>query len=340
MAPLRRQAVAGLDRLYGVVEVTPVNEFTFSADAGTDLGALVRGPDGAPYVLDSKTSSVYRIGLAGRKAVVIFRDGSKTKAGTEAAPRFLATGGPDLLILDVKNVLWRWRPADDTGKGTITKVKVQGSAEWGNDLVAIGTFLRDPTHGYYNFYVVDPSAQEILAYAPAADGNGFPALPSKRLTAPRPVDGVTSIYIDGDIWIADHGAILRVSGGTTDGWGAGGLPDGRLRPAPVVSAITSGSDRRTGRIYGYDRANGRLIAWLKSTGDYSEQYRITAGGADWADVRGWYVEPGIADAPDTVVWITATGLQRAVLAPIVAVPDASGSPAPSATGSTLPSKVP
>ena len=333
IAPLRARAVAGLDRLYGVVEVTAIDEFTFPTDAKPSLTAVVRGPDGAPYVLDATSATVYRINLADRTAVAIFRDGDKTKAGTEAAPRFLAAGGPDLLILDIKNILWRWRPADATGKGTTTKVNVQGSAEWGTDLLAIGTFLRDSTRGLYNFYVVDPSAQEILAYAPAADGNGFPAAPSKRLTTPRPVNGITSLYIDGDIWISENGAILRVAGGTTDGWQAGALPDGVLRPAPVYSVVMSGSDRRVGRLYGYDQPNARIVGFFKGTGDYVEQYRLAGGAPGWQDARGWYVETGIADAPDAVVWITATGLERAVLAPLAVGPAASGSPSPSAAPS-------
>ena len=59
--PLRTQAVAGLDRLYGMIDVTATDVFTFAADAGVDLTGLVRGPDGAPYVLDPATASVYRV---------------------------------------------------------------------------------------------------------------------------------------------------------------------------------------------------------------------------------------------------------------------------------------
>jgi hypothetical protein len=337
---LRARARAGLDRLYGMIDVTPINDFTFPADAKVNLTALVRGPDGVPYVLDSTTATVYRINVAEHKAVAIFRDGTKTRVGTEAAPRLLVTGGPDLVILDVKNVLWRWRPADTTGKGTASKIAVKGSAEWGNDLLAIGTFVRDAKAGLYNLYTIDPSAQEILAYAPAADGSGFPAAPSKRLTTPRPVDGITSLYIDGDIWIADSGRILRVNGGTTEGWAAAALPDGDLRTAPSFVAVMSASDRRAGRIYGYDPGNARLVAFLKATGDYVEEYRIMGGGADWEDVRGWYVEPGIADAPDSVVWITATGVGRALLAPLTVAPDASGTPGPAGSGSVVPSTAP
>ena len=337
---LRARARAGLDRLYGMIDVTPIDDFTFPVDAKVNLTALVRGPDGVPYALDATTATVYRINITDHKAVAIFRAGMKTKAGTEAAPRLLVTGGPDLVILDAKNVLWRWRPADKTGKGTATKIIVKGSAEWGNDISAIGTFVRDANRGLYNFYTIDPSAQEILAYAPAADGSGFPAAPSKRLTTPRPVDGITSLYIDGDIWIADGGQILRLNGGTTEGWATAPLPDAALRPAPVFVAVMSASDRRAGRLYGYDPANARVVSFLKATGDYVEEYRIAGGGTDWGDVRGWYVEPGIADAPDSIVWITATGVERALLAPLTVAPDASGSASPAPAGSALPSATP
>jgi hypothetical protein len=324
--PLRLEAVAGLDRLYGMVDVRPIAMFTFAADSGVDLAGLVRGPDGAPYVLDPKTATVYRINLALGTAVAIFRNGTKAAGTTEAAPVRLTVGGPDLLILDANNVLWRWRPADDTGRGTATKVTVTGSAEWGDDIRAIGTYIRDVDAGLYNFYVVDPSEQEIMAYAPSGDGSGFPAAPSKRLTTPRPVDGVTCLFIDGDIWIADGGEILRVVGGTTEGWSAAPPPDAILRDAPSYTVVTSGSERRSGRIFGYDPANRRVVAFFKATGEFVEQYRLARGAKGWADVRGWYVEPGIADAPDTLVWITSTSLQRAVLEPLTSEPGASGSP--------------
>ncbi|HEX5589858.1 MAG TPA: hypothetical protein VFX65_06175 [Candidatus Limnocylindrales bacterium] len=336
--PLRLEAVAGLDRLYGVVDVTPLDVFAFAADSGVNLTGLVRGPDGAPYVLDAATASVYRVNLTDMTAVLIYRDGTRAAGTTEAAPLLMTVGGPDLLILDVKNALWRWRPADATGRGTTTKVPVIGSAEWGDDIRAIGTFLRDASAGLYNFYTVDPSEQEIFAYTPAADGSGFPAPPTKRLTTPRPVDGVTSLHIDGDIWICDRGEILRVVGGTSEGWSSEALPDGLLREAPEFTVVMSSSERRTGRVYGYDPSNERVVAFFKSSGEYVEQYRLAGDAEDWADARGWYVEPGIADAPDVVVWITAQAIRRAVLEPVTSEPGATASPAAGspAAGSPIP----
>jgi hypothetical protein len=69
---------------------------------------MVRGPDGVPYVIDRSTKAVYRWSPKTRTATLVVKNGQKTKAGTVATPRYLAAGGQDLLILDSKNVLWRW----------------------------------------------------------------------------------------------------------------------------------------------------------------------------------------------------------------------------------------
>ena len=60
--PIRADVVAGLDRLYGVVDVESSTMFNFKPAEGKpafDIKALVRGPDGAPYVIDNTTSTVY-----------------------------------------------------------------------------------------------------------------------------------------------------------------------------------------------------------------------------------------------------------------------------------------
>ena len=52
------------------------------------------------------------------------RQGRRAWSGRQdrRAALFITPGRPDLLILDAKNVLWRWRPSDATGRGTIVKV--------------------------------------------------------------------------------------------------------------------------------------------------------------------------------------------------------------------------
>ncbi|HLO36591.1 MAG TPA: hypothetical protein VK194_10930, partial [Candidatus Deferrimicrobium sp.] len=294
---------------------------------------LVRGPDGAPYVIDDSTKTVYRIDLKTGAATVVVKNGTKNKGGTVAVPRYLAVGGQDLLILDSKNTLWRWRPADANGKGTLTKVVLEGSASLGDDVVGINTFLRPGTRGLYNLYIVDPSEQQIRAYPPAADGSGFPAKPTPWLATARDVSNMTSTYVDGDIYVADGGQMLRFVGGKSEGWDAKDPKDTSLRPAPVYSLLASGTARREGEIYGFDKPNGRIISLSKVDGTYKAQYRLAEGKTDWTDLRGMYVIPGADGQPATLVWMSHDGVNQATL---VAVPDSAPSASPGASQSVAP----
>jgi hypothetical protein len=333
--PLREQTVAGLDRLYGVVPVASSTLFTFEPAEGgdpIDLRSIVRGPDGAPYVLDASTKTVYRIDLKNRKATVVLRAGQKAAGATAATPVLLAVGGRDLLILDTKNVLWRWRHANDEGKGTLTRIKVNGATSWGDDIPALGTYLRVADQGLYNLYVIDPSEQQILAYSPAADGSGFPAKATGRLATARNIDGMTSMYIDGDIFVTDAGKLLRFVSGKSEGWEAKAPGDVLLRPAPHYSMVVAGTERRVGALYAYDRPNARIVSVDKLNGSYLAQYRLAGGVDGWDDLRGMYVVPGIDEIPTTIVWISAGAVHEATLEAVPDVPPPSPTPEPTDPG--------
>jgi len=338
--PIRAQVVSQIDRLYKMIDVVDTSIFTFPNTTPVDLKSIVQGPDGAPYVLDGATQSVYRIDLAHNKATAIFRKGIKAAGTTEDAPKLLSTGGRDIVIVDAKNFVWKWRPANSTGKGTLIRVRVSGSAEWGNDILAIGTFIRNADSNLYNLYVIDPSAQAIWAYPPAADGSGaYPAAPSNRLATGRDVSDITAMYIDGDIWLAEAGNILRLVNGKSEGWTATLPGDDIVRPAPAYRLVTSGAPRRAGTIYGFDPANMRVIALTKVAGGFIQQYRIGAGSKAWTDLRAWYVEPGVSDAPDAIVWIDGTTIHRTILeaaTSVLASPGPSGSNLPAGSGGASP----
>jgi hypothetical protein len=338
--PLRRQTVAGLDRLYGVITVSSEPAFTFvPAEGGepVELRAMTRGPDGAPYVIDRTTRSVYRVDLSAKRATVVARVGMKQGGATFSNARYLGVGGPDLLILDAKNVLWRWRPADSEGNGTLTRVRVQGSTSWGDDIKGFNTFLRDASRGLYNLYVIDPSEQQIRAYSPAADGSGFPAAPTAWLATARDVTGMSSTYVDGDFFSVDGGAIRRFVSGKDDGWDAAAPTDTLLRPAPTYVLVTGAGERRVGNIYVFDRPNARVIALDKTDGSYRAQYRLAGGAQDWSDLRAMYIVPGIEEAPPTLYWLSLNAVHAAVLE---AVPDVAPRATPAASPSAEASAAP
>lgn len=327
--PLRQRAVDGLDRLYRMVDVAPRVAFTFEkAEQRADLTALVQGPDGAPYVLDRTTGSVYRIDLKAKKAVAVVRVGLAAAGTKVGEPRFVAVGGPDVLVLDAKNVLWRWRPADRKGRGTLTRVKVNGATSWGADIRGLATFIQNPEQGLYRLYVVDPSEKQVLRYSPAADGSGFPAAPSGYLATAQAVDAVTALYIDSDVYLADGGTIERFVSGRAGDWRPGDPGDQILRSSPQYLLIASGSAAREGLLYGYDRANERVIALDKASGAVREQYRLAGGAPDWADVRGLVVVGGAEGEPPTLWWVDRERLMTAVLAPAAERSGASPSASP------------
>jgi hypothetical protein len=337
IAPLKAQTVAGLDRLYSVVDVASTVLHTIKPVTGappTDLGAIVHGPDGVPYVLDRATKSVYRYSLKTKNATLVVKNGTKNRAGTVANPRYLAVGGQDLLILDSKNVLWRWRPADDTGKGTLTKVTLEGAPSLGDDIMGFNAWVR-PGTSLYNLYVVDPSEQQIKAYSPAADGSGFPAKPTPWLATAQDVSKMTSTFVDGDLFAANAGQLLRFFSGKDDGWDAKAPKDTTLRMPPSYSIVAGGPARREGDIFGFDLPNRRILAIGKADGAYHAQYRQAGGLQDWADLRGMYVVLGAEGQPSTLFWISSDGINQAILSPV-----SSGNPNPSASPSSNPSASP
>jgi hypothetical protein len=341
ITPLRATVRDGLDRLYGVVTVRSNDVFQFPADKPVKLTTLVHGADdGAPYVLDTANKTVWRIDLAKKTASAIAKAGQRASGTRVADPKLLVTGGPDVLILDSKNNLWRWRPADKKGKGTLVKIRIPDASSWGNDINVMSTFVANFDAAFYKLYLVDPSEQNIMVLSPANDGSGYPLKPTDRLPTDRPVDGITDLLIDGDIYVAENGAVGRVIPATS--WKADAPEDAQLRPDPDYTMIAApdradgGSTKGIGNLYAFDRTNHRIVAFAKSNGNYVEQYQLEGDDTAWAGLRDFVVLPGAdADAPKTVWWLSDTGLHTAVLEQAEG-PVATPTPRPEATAKPTP----
>ena len=341
ITPLRTTIVAGLDELYHAVDIDTAAVFTFPTDqAPASLAGIVRGSDGAPYVLDNGTHTVWRIDLAKKTATAILRSGDKVNGVKISDPKFITTGGPDVLVLDTANILWRWRPSNSSGKGTLVRIPVTGATSWGNDIRAISTFVANFDAAFYKLYVVDPSAQNILVLSPNSDGSGYSSKPAPRLPTDRPVDGMTDLLIDGDIYVAENGLVERVIPATS--WTAATPGDELLRATSNYRWISSPTNpdgtpsRRTGYIYAFDTINHRIVAFNKSDGSFHEQYRLAAGGNAWNDLQGMVVLPGPdTNTPPTLWWISGTQLNATTLEPASSTgPSSSASPGPSGSGAS------
>jgi hypothetical protein len=54
---------------------------------------------------------------------------------------------------------------------------------------------------------------------------------------------MTSTYVDGDMFVADGGALVRYVTGKSDGWDPKAPKDTVLRPAPFYSIVAGGTAR-------------------------------------------------------------------------------------------------
>ena len=337
---LRDQVSAGLDQLYRVVSVHSNTVFTFPADTPVALESLVRGSDGAPYVLDTAGKTVWRIDLARDTAKPVAVAGERASGARIADPKLLATGGPDVLVLDAKNGLWRWRPVDTKGSGTLVNIRIPDSTSWGDDVTQLATFVANFDAAFYKLYIVDPSAQNILVASPANDGSGYPLKPIDRLPTDRPVDGITDLMLDGDIFVAENGAVARLI--PASGWSPQEPRDAQLRPNPRYTIIASpdlpsgDSSKRVGLLYAFDVTNRRIVAFSKGNGDFVEQYLLADADGAWAGLKDMVVLPGAdEDSPATAWWISGNALHTAILVAAEG-PSATPSPTPTATAAPTP----
>jgi len=295
-------------------------------------------------VLDRTTKTVYRVDLRAKRATAVVRTGASASGTKVADPKLLAAGGPDVLVLDAKNVLWRWRPADAKGKGTLARIRIAESSTWGADVLGVGTYVRNTEDGLYNLYVLDPSEQQILRYSPAQDGSGYPGVGSGYLTTPQDVSRVSSMYIDGEVYLADGGIVERFVSGRGGDWGPDEPPDALLRPLPTYRLVASPGTRGEGTLYGYDPGSDRILAFDKASGKYQTQFRIAEGGPDWTDVRGFFVVNRANGQAPVVYWIDEKRIGAATLQDISTLPTPSpapsGSPNASPAGSAKPTAKP
>jgi hypothetical protein len=355
LADLQAQVVAGLNRYFHVTMLEPTVVASFSTD---DLEGLELGPDGAAYVIDATPSvaAVYWVNLqTGTKIREMYSGQDEGNAGIVGNPRVLATGGPDVLILDEFNSVWRWRPAagDKTGRGTPIKLNIPDNANWGLGARALGTFIINPQLGQYNIYVVVPSAGQILKYPPAQDGSSYPREGrANYLSVPQDVSTVDDMYVDGKIYLVDKGQITQWElGQKVTNWKPDppGVRDGEpkgdilLRPnAPIYTRLTADNPNDDqGTFYAYDSMNRRVVAFRKSDGSFVAQYMVPPTMPWLSALKGLFVTTGAGGTNPTLYWIESGNLLSASLNPSgTPTSQASSSLSPTSSGSRAPSASP
>ena len=269
------------------------------------------GPDNASYAIVG--DGVVRVDPTNGAVATVVQSGAGSGQGV-GKPRLLSVGGPDLLIVDDGGNLWRWRPSDTLGGGTLGEIRVAGDQTWGPDIVDIATFVINPAEGTYRLYVPYPAGQQVLRYEPTADGSGFSAPGPYFLEQQR-----AGLDLQADLRrrrsVRRHRArLLKYFSGTQDELLARSRA-GRQEPAPrpLLRADRRDGYKGSGQLFIWDSQWQRILVYDKVDGTYVEQYLAAAGAPPLSDLTGMYIIDRGVTQPPILVWARPDGLYQAPL---------------------------
>jgi hypothetical protein len=325
IAQLDTQLRFGLDTLYATTTVSSTE--LYAAPEGARVSALAQGPDNAAYAIVGDT--VVRIDPETGAATTVITAGDGLGGGI-GAPRLLAHGGPDLLILDDDARLWRWRPS-----GALGEVRLSGEQVWDETVVDFRTFIINLDQGLYRIYAPYPKTGQILRYDPTADGAGFSAPAPYFISESVDVARFRQLYVDGDIYAVTSENLEQYFSGRQTAFSLDPPPDDTdLRAGHDYALLSATGVRGEGDLYVWDKLWSRVLVYDKAAGEYSTQYLAADGSPPLADLTGMYVVDRGHALPPLLIFTTSSGLYRVELG-AGAGPQPSVSPAASVTPSPL-----
>jgi hypothetical protein len=313
---LEARVQAGLDSQYGarIAETKVIKAFRDVHDPAY----LVRGPRGAAYFIDREDQTVNRVAIKDGTNVAVAHEGDKPASGGKARlgePMQIEASGTEIVIVDDKARAWRWRPSDQTGRGTLAKLTFLGGAQWGDDHGDIETF--DDASGY-RLYVIEPTQAQILRYQQTFDGSAFQVPTPYLVTKNEGVGDIRQLYIDADLYALTDEALQRYRFGRYEGtFALKDPPDAEdMRPGHDYALVTgTGSAATNGRLYLYDAKHDRIVGFSKESGEYIGQWTTGPKGPSMDDMRGMYVVRAKKKKdPDRLFWVTPEGVFESTLA--------------------------
>ena len=243
---LRQQASAGLVAMDAVVDlgsmkaVTALPRLTVGEVAIT--GLVVQG--GSAYLLDSLGVRVLAVSLGDPGLPAVVFQGGQTYGGVVAkAPAHMAWEGEDgggrLLVLDTDRRLFEVRPGSAPQPLALRRTDTWSSA------AGLAAFNG-------NLYVLDPAANQVHRYLPAAVG--FDSEPSLVLEGQSGLADATALAVDVDVYVGvEEGEVRRFRSGRHAAFELGGIDE------PVDGAVDIGVLAASDEVYIADAGNRRVV---------------------------------------------------------------------------------
>ena len=234
--------LAEMDAIFDLGPLTTVvtlsNELTGEVSV---LDASVQG--GRAYLLDGGGGRIIAVPLDGSAIEVIYEEGGQYGEAQAKAPAFFTWQGPDdtgrLLVLDAERKLFEVRPGSAP-----TALTLRRSTTW-SSVAGIAAFDG-------NLYVLDPEANQVHRYLPAAEG--YDSEPDVLLAGQIELEAAVALAVNGDIYVVlSSGGVRRFQNGAVAGFALGGID------VPIEVANDIKSVPATGEIYLSDSAAKRIV---------------------------------------------------------------------------------
>ncbi len=241
---LRQQATASLSALDAVLNLDPMTTVTVlgrqvTGDISIDRIAV---GGGSVYLLDSRGRRVIAVplGAAGRP-VVAFEDGASYGGVRGGRPLYLTwdTSEGRLLVLDAERHLYEVRPGAAPQPLPLRQTTIWQSVA---DIAAYDG----------NLYVLDPQANQVRRYRPAAAG--FDSEPENALGNQAPFTKAIDLAVSNDVFLLmTDGSIRRFKGGIESPFRLGGI-DRPLETAVSLNVLVGAQE-----VFVVDRGNKRVV---------------------------------------------------------------------------------
>ena len=242
---LHQQSIALLAEIDAIFDLGPL---TTVATLGSELTGEVSLLDvtvhgDRAYLLDAGGSRIVAVPLDGSPLEVVYQEGGQYGEAQAKAPAFFAWQGPDdtgrLLVLDAERKLFELRPGSAPAP-----LALRRTATW-TSVAGIAAFDD-------NLYVLDPEANQVHRYLPAAEG--YDSEPDVLLAGQIELEAAVGLAVDGDIYVVlSNGTLRRFQNGADAGFTLGGI-NTLIAAANDIEALPAAEE-----IYISDSAAKRIV---------------------------------------------------------------------------------
>jgi hypothetical protein len=260
------QAEESLYKFNGVFVLRFVPRFAIFPDPRAYPSRIIsHWPD--VFILDRGTQRLYRYLVdasgSGVNPAPGSTDGIILKAGDKVGERpigelfdMLWLDSGRLVVLDRTGFFLQYEPI----KGTWTSRAASDASQWLR-ATAASSYLN-------NLYLLDPSRNQILKYAPGNEGMWTSAVTYLAPEVQVDLGNAVDMAIDGDVWVLrTDGSVLRLASGKPAAFTLRDLD------APLGKTTSLFTSPALVGIYVADAANQRIVQFDKGDGKFVRQFR-------------------------------------------------------------------